>query len=43
MSYELSGMVVRNYMGKKYLSIPDVNLIDDIGEVDEEIVDKRAK
>ena len=47
MSYELSGMVVRNYMGKKYLSIPkddfDVNLIDDIGEVDEEIVEEEKE
>ena len=41
--YKLLGMVVRTYQGKKYLSIPrddfHIEIIDDIGEVDEEVVE----
>ena len=43
MSYELSGMVVRNYMGKKYLSIPKDDFDVNIGEVDEEIVEEEKE
>ena len=43
MSYELSGMVVRNYIGKKYLSIPKDDFDVNIGEVDEEIVEEEKE
>ena len=45
--YKLSGMIVRNYQGKKYLSVPRDNfcleIIEDIGEVEEEEIEEERE
>ena len=47
-SYKLSGLIVRTYNGKKYLSIPkdssfDFEVIDDVGATEEKGVEEEGK
>ena len=46
-SYKLSGRIVRVYQGEKYLSVPKddfgADMIDDIGEVVEEVVAEKSE